>query len=93
MVKELFLKIIIVSYGVSAIPDIIAYWPTVKDLWRKQPSANTSSYVVWSLTSAITLLYSIFVLPDFLFRLISSIFFVANTLVLFLSLRIKRTLS
>lgn len=87
--QEILLKIIIVAYGATAIFDVIAYWPTIKDLWHRQPSANTQSYILWSATAGITFLYSLFVLPDLLFRIVSGIFFISNMAILFLSIRIK----
>ncbi len=88
--KELFLHLLAFSYiGVGAL-GAIAYWPTIKDLYKyKKPSANITSYVIWVFTTGITLLYSIFVLPDLFFMLVSLANFIACALVLILRLKIK----
>ena len=88
--KEILLKVLILSYGATAIVDTIAYWPTIKDLWRKKPSANIHSYILWTTTTGIAFLYSLFVLPDLLFRIVSGMTFFANMLILFLSFRLKK---
>ncbi len=45
--QEILFKILIISYGTTAIIDIIAYWPTIKDLLiHKKPSANIQSYIL-----------------------------------------------
>lgn len=89
--QEFLLRILIIGYGATAIVDTVAYWPTIKDLWRhKKASANIQSFALWTLTTGITLLYSLFVLPDLLFRIVSGMIFFSNALILFLSIRLKR---
>lgn len=88
--KEIFLHILIIAYGAVGIVGLIAYWPTIKDLYHhKKPSANTVSYLIWTLTGGIAFLYSLFILPDLLFRFVSGINFGACVLVLFLSIRFR----
>lgn len=86
----MLLKMITIAYGGVGIIGLIAYWPTIKDLYfYKKASANTSSYILWTTTSGISFLYSLFVLPDLLFRIVSGLGFIACAVVLFLSIRLK----
>lgn len=88
--EDIVLKIIIISYAATSLIDIIAYWPTIKDLsHHKKPSANCSSYIIWTITTWITFLYSLFILPDFLFRIVSWVTFFANLSVLILLYRLN----
>lgn len=89
--REVIVEILVVSYGATAVLNIVAYWPTIKDLYiNKKRSANTASYVLWSISTGIAFLYSLFILPDFLFRVVSGIFFILNALVLLFCLRLKK---
>ncbi len=89
--QEILFKILIISYGATAFVDILAYWPTVKDLYyAKKPSANITSYILWSTTNGIAFLYSLFILPDLLFRIVSGVYFFSNLLIIFLSFRLKK---
>lgn len=89
--KEILLKILIFCYGGTAIVDTIGYWPTINDLYRhKKQSANIKSFAIWTATTGITFLYSLFILPDLLFRIVSGAIFLSNLMILFLSFRLKR---
>jgi hypothetical protein len=91
--REILLHILIIAYGAVGIVGFVAYWPTIKDLYKyKKPSANIASYVLWTITAGITFLYSLFVLPDPLFIFVSGMYLTANALVLFLSLRLRSKL-
>ena len=69
--KELFLEGVTISYAFAGIICCIAYFPTIRDLYlHKKQSANTTTYILWTITALITLLYSFFILPDTLFRII-----------------------
>jgi len=90
IMQELIIKLLAVAYGGVGIVNLIAYWPTIKDLFNKKPSANIPSYFLWTVTSGITLFYSLFVLNDLLFRLVSGVNFVCCALILFLCIRMKK---
>ncbi len=86
---NVWLKILTVSYLSVGIVGAFAYWPTIKDLYKyKRPSANVVSYLIWTFTTGITFLYSVFVLPDVFFRIVSLANFLACTIVLILRLKI-----
>lgn len=91
--NDLPIQILKISYAGIGILALIGYWPTIKDLYyNKVPSANLSSYIIWTICSGTAFLYSIFVLQDILFRFVSGTGFLACTviLVLILSLRNKK---
>ena len=89
MTEEL-LQILIFAYASVGIIAIIGYVPTIKDLWHhKKMSANINSYVIWTACSGITVLYSLFILPDLLFQIVSGLGFVSNALILLLSIALK----
>ena len=53
---DLFLATLKVAYGAGGIITFVGFFPTVRDLWKGKPSANVSTYVVWSTTTFLTLL-------------------------------------
>jgi hypothetical protein len=83
-------EILIIAYSAVSALTIIAYWPTIKDLLAGKPSANATSYLIWTVAFGITLLYSIFVLTDFLFRFVSFVSFLSCFIILVLDLRLKK---
>jgi len=88
--KEVLVWVLTLAYGATGIIGLIAYWPTIKDLYyHKKPSANIVSYILWTTTSGIAFLYALFILPNLLFIIVSGIGFGACALVLFLSIRLK----
>jgi hypothetical protein len=88
-IKEILLRTLVVAYGLTGVLSVYAYWPTVRDLYfRKKPSANVSSYILWSFSSGIAFLYSIFILSDLLLRIMSGLGFLACTTILILSIRL-----
>jgi hypothetical protein len=87
--QQILLKILILAFGATGVVGLIGYWPTIKDLYRKKPSANILSYALWTFTTCIGFLYSIFVLNDLLLRIIYGLNFGACILVVFLSVGLK----
>ena len=87
----LFITILSVLYAGVGVASLIGYLPTIKDLWHhKKASANTSSYAIWTVTSLVAFLYSIFVVPDFLFQFVSLVSLVCCSLILVLMLKLDR---
>ena len=61
-----FSQLLIIAYASTGIVATIGYFPTIKDLWiHKRKSANIASYIIWTITTGIAFLYSLFILPDF----------------------------
>jgi hypothetical protein len=88
--KEILLYILTIVYGLTGIIGTIAYWPTIKDLYyHKKPSANINSYAIWTAANVIAFLYSLFILPDLLFRIVSGTNLGACALILYLSINLK----
>jgi len=87
--KELLLNILVITYASIGVIGIIAYWPTIRDLYRKKPNANINSYILWTVASGVGFLYSLFILSDLLLRIISGLYLGANALVLLLSIKLK----
>ena len=87
---DLFLQVIVIAYACEVIITTVGYIPTVHDLWsHKIKSANIPSYAIWSVGTGAALLYSIFILPDFLFQIVSGVNFFFCVLILILSLNLK----
>lgn len=88
--SNLFLQLLTIAYALVGVIATIGYFPTIKDLWiHKKKSANINSYLIWTLCSGITFLYSLFILPDLLFRIVSGLNFGSCAIVLLLSIRLK----
>ncbi len=88
--KNLLLELLTIAYSISGVVGVIAYWPTIKDLMHhKKKSANVHSYILWTITMGVAFLYSILVLPDLPFIIVSFLNFAACGVVLFLSIRLK----
>jgi len=88
--ESIILQILAAAYASVGILNAIAYWPTIKDLYyHKKPSANISSYVLWTMTTGISSLYGAFILQDPLFRVVAGAGFVSCLTVLILSLNLK----
>ena len=91
VMKELLFDSISMAYAATGFVSLIGYWPTIKDLYHhKKPSANISSYILWSATAGIGFLYAIFVLPDLPLRFVYGVNFFACLTVLILSLRLLK---
>ena len=86
---ELFFQTLIIAYASVSVVAALAYLPTIRDLTRRRLSANVASYSMWTATSGVTFLYSLFILPDFLFRIVSGVNFGSCALVLFLCANLK----
>ena len=84
--KQVLLQSLAIMYGCSGIIGFVAYWPTIRDLSHyKKQSVNSTSYIIWGITTGITFSYSLFMVTDVLFKVISGLNFGACLIVLFLS--------
>jgi uncharacterized protein with PQ loop repeat len=86
---ETFIYIVSILYSIGGTISLMAYIPTIRDLWQGKPSANISSYMVWSMSSFFSVLYGYFVLQDLLFNVMTTINFVVCLLVLALVIRLR----
>lgn len=88
--SDLFLAMLKTAYGVGGIVTFVGFFPTIRDLWRRKPSANVSTYVVWSTTTFLTLLYAMLIVKDLLFSFVIGLQLAACVVVLILRLRLPR---
>lgn len=64
--------ILTVAYGGVGVVGFMGYIPTIIGLFKGKPCADLNSYVIWSITGLVGLLYSIFILKDLLVIAIST---------------------
>lgn len=89
--KELTLQMLMIAYALTGFIGLIGYWPTIKDLYHhRKPSANISSYILWSSTAGVGFLYAIFIVPDVLLCIVSGVNFFACIAVLILVLDLNK---
>ncbi|PCI24227.1 hypothetical protein COB57_05240 [Candidatus Peregrinibacteria bacterium] len=86
-----FLKILTFLYSIGGIVTFFGFIPTMIDLWKKKPSANIITYVVWTITTLITSLYGFFVLDNLVFNIVINLQLLACSLVLLLRVRLWYT--
>lgn len=87
--SNIFLSALKIAYGVGGMVTFAGFFPTIRDLWKGKPSANVSTYVVWSTTTFLTLLYAMLVVHDLLFSFVIGLQLVACGAVLVLRVRLK----
>lgn len=88
--QQILLKILIVAFGATGVIGLLGYWPTIKDLYRKKPSANILSYALWTFTSLVGLLYSAFILSDMLILVVYALNLAACLIVILLTVGLKK---
>ena len=86
---NIFLIIISFLYAGTGIVTTIAYLPTIRDLLKGKPSANISSYIVWTLCAFVTFLYALFVVSDLLLEIMTGLNFLSCALIWILAFRVK----
>ena len=84
-----FFSVLTFFYAMGGIITFIGFVPTIVDLWKKKPSANITTYLLWIFTASITLLYGIFILKDRVFIIMNSLQLLAFTIILVLSIRLR----
>ncbi|GEM_PF-579450 len=85
------LHLIVIAYAGVAVVSTLGYLPTIKDLaLHKKMSANVASYAIWTTSTGISFTYSLFILQDTLFRIVSGLSFVNCALILLLSIGLMR---
>ena len=86
---NIILTIIALLYASVGIIGFVGYFPTVKDLVKKIPSANLNSYIVWTYSSCITFLYALLVVSDLLLEVVTGLNFLACVTILILAVGLK----
>ena len=88
---EYLKDIITILFGATGVIGMLAYYPTIKDLYfHKKKSANSTSYLIWTITGGIGFLYALIVLSDTLLRIVAGINFVCCLTILFLSINLHK---
>lgn len=87
--SSLFLSVLKMAYGAGGVVTFVGFFPTIRDLWKGKPSANVSTYVVWSITTFLTLLYAMLIVQDLLFSFVIGLQLAACGGVLVLRVRLK----
>ena len=87
--EEQFIYILTFIYGVGGIITFAGFVPTMIDLWKKKPSANIATYIVWTATTFATSLYGCFVLQNLVFNIVINLQLLACLTVLILRIRLK----
>ncbi len=88
--KEYFLYILTFLYGIGGIITFSGFFPTIKDLLHKKPSANINTYAIWTTTTFVTSLYGFFILQNLIFNIVINLQLAACLTVLILRLRLKK---
>ncbi len=90
IMTEIFTSLLLLAYAAMGGVAILAYAPTIKDLWFEKSGVNSSTYLVWLLNSIIGSLYALFVVGDFVMLLIASLSVICCSVVLSLNWRFQR---
>jgi uncharacterized protein with PQ loop repeat len=89
--ENYFITTLTFLYSIGGIATVLGFFPTMKDLWRGKPSANTSTYIIWTITTFSTSLYGIFILKDLVFIAVINLQLLACLIVLILKIRLQYT--
>jgi len=87
--NETFIYVLTAIYGICGVVTFAGFIPTMVDLWRKRPSANVFTYIVWTTTMFFTTLYAIFVDKDLVFISVAGAQLLACFVVLVLRIRLS----
>lgn len=88
--EKIVLDVLTAGYASVGVIGKIGYWPTIKDLyWHKKPCANINTYGLWTMTTAVVLLYAALIIDNFWFRVVAALDFTFCLTILTLSLRLK----
>ncbi len=85
---EQFINILTIAYGVGGVVTLFGYIPTVRDLYVGKPSANSTTYLIWFITTFIATLYGWFVLKDWVYLLVVGLQLVMCLVILILRMRL-----
>ena len=90
VMRQTFLTVLTVLYGASGIVTFAGFFPTIRDLWKREPSANAITYWTWTMTTFQTALYAMFVLRDLVFSVVINLQLAACLIILILRLRLPK---
>lgn len=84
-----YIQIFTLLYSIAGIVGFTAFFPTIADLLKGNPSANIKTYLIWSIITVFAFLYGVFVLKNLMFNLVIGSQLVGYMTVLTLRLRLK----
>ena len=84
------IKALILLYACTGIISSMAYLPTIKDQMHGKKSATTSSYLLWTMTGLVSLLYALIIIKDFWLIVVNALSFVFCAIILVLALMLER---
>jgi len=84
-----FINILTITYSIAGMVTFTGFIPTIRDLYHQKPSANISTYTIWTITTLITSLYGFFVLKDLVFNIVYNLGLIACITILIMRLRLK----
>jgi hypothetical protein len=87
--EQYFIYILTFLYSIWGVVTFIWFVPTMKDLLNRKPSANITTYIVWTITTFFTSLYGIFILKDLVFIIVINLQLLACLIVLILRIRLN----
>jgi hypothetical protein len=90
---EILTSLLLLAYAAMGGVALLAFGPTIKDLWVGKSGINSTTYIVWLTNAAIGSLYALFIVGDFVMLLISSLYAVCCCVVLSLNWRFQRRLA
>lgn len=76
-------------YAFSGFLAVGAYLPTVYELWKGKPSASTSSYLIWVVTTSIGFLYVVIKIQDLLMLYVYAAHLLLCLIILILRIRLS----
>ena len=84
-----YIQIFTLLYSITGVIGFTAFFPTITDLLKGNPSANVRTYLVWSIITIFSFLYGLFVLKNFMFNLVIGSQLIGYMAVLILRLRLE----
>jgi hypothetical protein len=90
IMTEIFTSLLLLAYALMGGVAILAFGPTIKDLWVEKSGVNSTTYLVWLMNATIGSLYALFIVGDFVMLLISSLYAVCCCIVLSLNWRFEK---
>ncbi|PID86438.1 hypothetical protein CSB08_00445 [Candidatus Gracilibacteria bacterium] len=89
--EDFFIKLLTTLYGFVGIIGTLGHLPIIKDLYiKKELNFNLNSYLIWTFTSIVMMLYGFFIIQDTLFLIVTGLGTLFCMIVLFLGFSIKR---
>lgn len=87
---EIFTSLLLLAYALMGGVAILAFAPTIKDLWCAKSGVNNTTYLVWLVQALVASFYALFIVNDFIMLLITSLSVICCTMVLSLNWRFQR---